>query len=429
MASATKEAESGNVCEKVMQISNTSHANSRARSIYIGSVSSPNSVDANCKEVAKRRIIRTQEGSAAKKRRSFVKKFRKEWMDEPIFRGWLQPIPNLSEKCWCSVCNVVLLCGHSELEKHASGKKHSDLILLHQLKGDLMDSNPPAAVLDVSNLEECKKDENSMDSTDLTVVPALELSGDGSVDSHLVFHVAQDGTLVEMKMENYDKIANAHEVENSVSKKVTPIPKGTVINVGSTTITKNNAPTVTKTMPAILRQTSKQPQHVIKMTNQMTNQAPKTEDEKRTGMLLAQYATDTEDDDYDDDDDLSDSQQMIKEMKAEAAYQEKKLMDFKRQESELGKAELNSLNSKMKDTDDIFRHIAERELEVRLHHLQEKRRQRFNIYKLKLQEMDARVRAAELELSRGEELHKLRVKHLQLQIMQQEQYGQQESLH
>lgn len=83
----------------------------------------------------------------------------------------------------------------------------------------------------------------------------------------------------------------------------------------------------------------------------------------------------------------------------------------------------------MKDSDDIFRHIAERELEVRLHHLQEKRRQRFNIYKLKLQEMDARVRAAELELSRGEELHKLRVKHLQLQIMQQEQYSQQESLH
>lgn len=79
-------------------------------------------------------------------------------------------------------------------------------------------------------------------------------------------------------------------------------------------------------------------------TNQMTNQATKSEDEKRTGMLLAQYATDTEDDDYDDDDDLSDSQQMIKEMKAEAAYQEKKLMDLKRQESELGKAELNSLS-------------------------------------------------------------------------------------
>lgn len=75
-----------------------------------------------------------------------------------------------------------------------------------------------------------------------------------------------------------------------------------------------------------------------------------------------------------------------------------------------------------------MKHIAEKELETKLHHLQERRRQRFNIYKLKLQEMDARVRAAELELSRSEELHKLKVKHLQLQILQQEQYGQ-ESLH
>lgn len=36
---------------------------------------------------------------------------------------------------------------------------------------------------------------------------------------------------------------------------------------------------------------------------------------------------------------------MIKEMKAEAAYQEKKLIDQKRQESELGKSDL-SLSSK-----------------------------------------------------------------------------------
>lgn len=53
-------------------------------------------------------------------------------------------------RCWCSVCNVVLLCGHSELEKHASGKKHSDLMLLHQLKGDLMDTNSSPAILDMN---------------------------------------------------------------------------------------------------------------------------------------------------------------------------------------------------------------------------------------------------------------------------------------
>ena len=61
--------------------------------------------------------------------------------------------------------------------------------------------------------------------------------------------------------------------------------------------------------------------------------------------MLEQYGTDTEDDDYDDDDDLSDSQQMIKEMKAEAAYQEKKLIDQKRKEAELEKLGLNSLGN------------------------------------------------------------------------------------
>lgn len=60
---------------------------------------------------------------------------------------------------------------------------------------------------------------------------------------------------------------------------------------------------------------------------------------------MEQYGTDTEDDDYDDDDDLSDSQQMIKEMKAEAAYQEKKLIDQKRKEAELEKLGLNSLGN------------------------------------------------------------------------------------
>lgn len=63
--------------------------------------------------------------------------------------------------------------------------------------------------------------------------------------------------------------------------------------------------------------------------------------------MLEHYGTDTEDDDYDDDDDLSDSQQMIKEMKAEAAYQEKKLIDQKRQDTELGKSELNLLSKSM----------------------------------------------------------------------------------
>lgn len=75
----------------------------------------------------------------------------------------------------------------------------------------------------------------------------------------------QDGTLVEMKMEDYEKmVENSREVETPILKKATPVTKGTVINVGSTTITKGN-PTG-KTMPAILRQASK-PQQIIKVVS------------------------------------------------------------------------------------------------------------------------------------------------------------------
>ncbi|KAK6644561.1 hypothetical protein RUM43_000828 [Polyplax serrata] len=425
MASVTNEAEPENIRCEVMQVANSAQHNNSSGNIYISSLNPHKSVDINNKEVLKRRIIQSQTPDGkAKKRKAFVKKFRKEWMDEPIFRGWLQPIPNLSEKCWCSVCNVVLLCGHSELEKHASGKKHSDLILLHQLKGNLMESRPPKAILDVINMEDSKKEENGMNSSDLTVVPTLQLPSEGSVDSHLVFHVMQDGTLVEMKVEDYEKVEeDSHDIETTPLKKVTPLSKGTVINVGNTTITKGNA--AGKTMPAILRQAAK-PSQVIKMTSETHASNQKVEDDKRTGILLEQYGTDTEDDDYDDDDDISDTQLMIKEMKAEAAYQEKKLIDQRRKDREIDKLGINSLGVEVKDSDEILKHIAEKELEVRLNHLQEKRRQRFNIYKLRLQEMDARVRAAELELSRREELHKLRVQHLKLLIMNQERFNQQE---
>lgn len=97
MASTTKEAESETISEKVIQVSNTSQNSNRSRNVYLSSVNSTVSTDANNKEGLRKRVFQNQEGSL-KKRKTFVKKFRKEWMDEPIFKGWLQPIPNLSEK-------------------------------------------------------------------------------------------------------------------------------------------------------------------------------------------------------------------------------------------------------------------------------------------------------------------------------------------
>lgn len=72
-----------------------------------------------------------------------------------------------------------------------------------------------------------------------------------------ILDVTQDGTLVEMKMEDYEKLTQTQEVETVTSKKSLQ-HKGNVINVGSTTITKGSAPSLTKLMPAILRQSGKQ---------------------------------------------------------------------------------------------------------------------------------------------------------------------------
>lgn len=99
MASVTNEAEPESIRGEVMQVSNSATNNTSSGNIYISSATSHQSVNANNKEVLKRRIIQNPNPDGkVKKRKAFVKKFRKEWMDEPIFRGWLQPIPNLSEK-------------------------------------------------------------------------------------------------------------------------------------------------------------------------------------------------------------------------------------------------------------------------------------------------------------------------------------------
>lgn len=62
----------------------------------------------------------------------------------------------------------------------------------------------------------------------------------------------------------------------------------------------------------------------------------------------------------------------------------------------------------------------EKELDARLNLIEEKRRHELNIYKLRLLEMESRVKLAEVEATRAEELHQLRTAHLQL-LLQKEQ--------
>lgn len=52
------------------------------------------------------------------------KKFNVKWLEDPGFKRWLKAVPNNNKKCVCKVCNTEILCGKSELTKHAVGKKH-----------------------------------------------------------------------------------------------------------------------------------------------------------------------------------------------------------------------------------------------------------------------------------------------------------------
>lgn len=71
----------------------------------------------------KKRALRNELLNEEKKR-VHVKLFRREWLDIEDYKYWLQEIANDRTKCKCVACNVVLVCGKSELAKHSEGKKH-----------------------------------------------------------------------------------------------------------------------------------------------------------------------------------------------------------------------------------------------------------------------------------------------------------------
>ncbi|KAF6208503.1 hypothetical protein GE061_016961, partial [Apolygus lucorum] len=55
------------------------------------------------------------------------KRFRSQWMMFDIFKDWLRPHPN-PELASCIVCSRVIKAGKSELEKHATGKRHLKML-------------------------------------------------------------------------------------------------------------------------------------------------------------------------------------------------------------------------------------------------------------------------------------------------------------
>lgn len=68
---------------------------------------------------------------------SRAKKFRAAWLMFDIFKDWLRPHAN-PELATCIVCSRVIKAGKSELEKHATGKRHLKMLKEQQNQGTLL---------------------------------------------------------------------------------------------------------------------------------------------------------------------------------------------------------------------------------------------------------------------------------------------------
>lgn len=71
--------------------------------------------------------IREKRNELTKEERSktYRKLFNHAWLQDGKFKNWLKE-DNMFDKtkCRCIACNVTLIFGKSELDKHAAGKKH-----------------------------------------------------------------------------------------------------------------------------------------------------------------------------------------------------------------------------------------------------------------------------------------------------------------
>lgn len=59
-----------------------------------------------------------------KRKKTYVQKYQPKWEEDDRFKGWLTKSKKGNTFCYCKACNKDLLCGKSEIEKHAKGKKH-----------------------------------------------------------------------------------------------------------------------------------------------------------------------------------------------------------------------------------------------------------------------------------------------------------------
>lgn len=64
-----------------------------------------------------------QERTPKKKK---AKVFSFNWLENRDFKEWVLPIKESKNKCKCKACNKILVCGKTELQRHAASAKHKE---------------------------------------------------------------------------------------------------------------------------------------------------------------------------------------------------------------------------------------------------------------------------------------------------------------
>lgn len=119
-------------------------------------------------------------GIGKEKKKPTKKVFKASWLQIKEFKGWLVAHSD-NRKAFCSACKKVLVCGKSELLKHATRKHHIANI------NKICDDNPSTSPLTVDH-------DNNMEMDNINKVKAAEIKltaffAEHNIALHLVDHM------------------------------------------------------------------------------------------------------------------------------------------------------------------------------------------------------------------------------------------------
>lgn len=116
------------------------------------------------KNIRKRTIVSDdteKEEDTNPKKRSRTQLFSSSWLEDPRFKGWLEPVENFKTKAMCKACGMSLGTKKSDLLNHRESKKH------------LQNVN---ALSNMKNLDETFKNKKSLEIENLQIFADLRYS-------------------------------------------------------------------------------------------------------------------------------------------------------------------------------------------------------------------------------------------------------------